>query len=70
MVSKFIEDIDYIVKKIQDELSQEEYRKVLELRDSLLRMHMERRVKINHSVMELICAKFLVQDGFNVNLEY
>ena len=70
MVNKFIEDIDYIVKKIQDELSQEEYRKVLELRDSLLRMHMERRVKINHSVMELICAKFLVQDGFNVNLEH
>jgi hypothetical protein len=70
MVNKFIEDIDYIVKKIQDELSQEEYRKVLELRDSLLRMYMERRVKINHSVMELICAKFLVQDGFNVDLEH
>jgi len=70
MVNKFIEDIDYIVKKIQDELSQEEYRKVLELRDSLLRMYRERRVKINHSVMELICAKFLVQDGFNVDLEH
>ncbi len=70
MVNKFIEDIDYVVKKIEDELSQEEYRKVLELRDSLLRMYRERRVKINHSVMELICAKFLVQTGFNVNLEY
>jgi len=70
MVNKFIEDIDYIVKKIQDELSQEEYSKVLKLRDSLLRMYMERRVKINHSVMELICAKFLVQDGFNVDLEH
>jgi len=70
MVNKFIEDIDYIVKKIQDELSQEEYRKVLELCDSLLRMYRERRVKINHSVMELICAKFLVQDGFNVDLEH
>jgi len=70
MVNKFIEDIDYIVKKIQDELSQEEYRKILDLRDSLLRMYKERRVKINHSVMELICAKFLVQDGFNVDLEH
>jgi hypothetical protein len=70
MVNKFIEDIDYIVKKIQDELSQEEYRKILDLRDSLLRMYRERRVKINHSVMELICAKFLVQDGFNVDLEH
>jgi hypothetical protein len=70
MVNKFIEDIDYIVKKIQDELSQEEYRKVVDLRDSLLKMYRERRVKINHSVMELICAKFLVQDGFNVDLEH
>ncbi len=70
MVNKFIEDIDYIVKKIQDELSQEEYRKILDLRDSLLSMYKERRVKINHSVMELICAKFLVQDGFNVDLEH
>ncbi len=70
MVNKFIEDIDYVVKKIQDELSQEEYRKVVDLRDSLLKMYRERRVKINHSVMELICAKFLVQDGFNVDLEH
>ena len=70
MVNKFIEDIDYVVKKIEDELSQEEYLKILGLRDSLFRMYRERKVKINHSVMELICAKFLVQTGFNVNLEY
>ncbi len=70
MVNKFIEDIDYVVNKIEDELSQEEYRKILGLRDSLFRMYRERKVKINHSVMELICAKFLVQTGFNVNLEY
>jgi len=69
-VNKFIDDIDYVVKKIEDELSQEEYRKVIDLRDSLIRMYRERRVKINHSVMELICAKFLVQDGFNVDLEH
>lgn len=70
MVNKFIEDIDYVVKKIEDELSQEEYRKILVLRDSLFKMHRERKVKINHSVMEMICAKFLIQDGFNVNIEH
>ncbi len=70
MVNNFIEDIEYIVKKIEDELSQEEYRKIQDLRDSLLRMYRERKVKINHSVMEMICAKFLVQDGFNVDLEH
>ena len=70
MVNKFIEDIDYVVKKIEDELSQEEYRKILDLRDSLFKKHRERKVKINHSVMEMICAKFLIQDGFNVNIEH
>ncbi len=70
MSNKFIEDIDTVVKKIENELSQEEYRKILDLRESLLKMYRERRVKINHSVMELICAKYLVQNGFNVDLEY
>ena len=44
MVNKFIEDIDYIVKKIEDELSKEEYGKVLELRESLLKLHRDRKV--------------------------
>ncbi len=70
IANKFIEDIDYVVKKIEDELSQEEYSKILVLRESLLKLYRERRVKINHSVMELICAKFLVQTGFNVELEH
>ena len=70
MSNKFVDDINTVVKKIEDELSQEEYKKILELRESLFKMHRERKVKINHSVMELICAKYLVQTGFNVNLEY
>jgi hypothetical protein len=70
MDNKFIEDIDTVVKKIEDELSQEEYSKILVLRESLISMYRQRKVKINHSVMELICAKHLVQTGFDVDLEY
>lgn len=70
MNNKFIDDIDTVVKKIEDELSQEEYVKILELRKSLVRMYRERKVKINHSVMELICAKHLIQTGFDVDLEH
>ena len=70
MGNKFIDDIDTVVKKIEDELSQEEYDKILGLRESLIRMYRERKVKINHSVMELICAKHLVQTGFEVDLEH
>ena len=32
--------------------------------------HEKRQVKINHSVMELICAKHLVQNGFDVDIEH
>jgi hypothetical protein len=70
MGNKFIDDIDTVVNKIEDELSQEEYQKILDLRESLFRMYKERKVKINHSVMELICAKYLIQTGFNVELEH
>ncbi len=27
-------------------------------------------MKINHSVMELICAKYLIKNGFNVDIEH
>jgi hypothetical protein len=30
----------------------------------------KRQVKINHSVMEIICAKYLVQNGFEVDIEH
>jgi len=29
-----------------------------------------RMVKINHSVMELICAKYLIKNGFEVDIEH
>ncbi len=70
MDNKFIDDIDTVVRKVTGDLSQKEYHKVIELRESLLRMYEENKVKINHSVMELICAKNLVQRGFEVDLEH
>ncbi len=52
------------------ELSPEELSEVLRLRDSLVEKHRRREVKINHSIMELICAKYLIQNGFQVELEH
>ena len=40
------------------------------MRDSLVEKHRRREVKINHSIMELICAKYLIQNGFQVELEH
>jgi hypothetical protein len=43
---------------------------MLKLREDLIEKNRKRLVKINHSVMELICAKYLIMNGFNVDLEH
>ena len=43
--------------------------KLISLKDRLVRLRDERVVKINHSVMELVCAKHLILKGYEVDLE-
>ena len=40
------------------------------LKDWLVKLKRENIVKINHSVMELVCAKHLLEKGYDVQLEY
>ena len=51
---------------MKDELDEEEYDKMLHLRDELVEMNSRNVVKINHSTLELVAAMYLVQDGFDV----
>ncbi|MCK4583569.1 hypothetical protein KAU18_09695, partial [Candidatus Bathyarchaeota archaeon] len=55
---------------MKDELDDEEYDKMLRLREDLVEMNSRNVVKINHSTMELVAAMYLVQDGFDVEIEY
>ena len=68
--NKFIQDLDSVIKKFEDELSEKEYQKILRLREDLIEKHNRREVKINHSVMEIICAKHLIKNGFDVDIEH
>lgn len=68
--NEFIEDIDVVVQKFTHQVTEEELEKVQKLRNDLLEMQKRNVVKINHSVMEIIIAKYLIQNGFDVNLEY
>lgn len=65
-----MKDIDTLITKIDHELSEDERAKITDLREQLNTLNDLNRVKINHSIMELICAKFLVKNGFDVFLEY
>jgi len=40
------------------------------LKDWLMKLQKENVVKINHSVMELVCAKHLISKGYEVQIEY
>jgi hypothetical protein len=40
------------------------------LRGRLLTLRTKNRVKINHSVMELICARYLIEGGYRIDLEH
>lgn len=55
---------------MQDQLNEEQYTKMVRLRDDLVEMYGRNVVKINHSAMELVCAMYLVQMGFDVEIEY
>jgi hypothetical protein len=67
---KFREDVETVLGKMRHELDEEEYSKMLALKEKLLELNSQNLVKINHSVMELVSAKHLIQNGFDVELEH
>jgi hypothetical protein len=50
-------------------MEEESVCKLNKLRDELFKLHNENVVKINHSVMELVCAKYLILKDYDVQLE-
>ena len=67
----FEEDLNTLTSRLTgDMLNETEKGKVVSLRDWLLQLHKENVVKINHSAMELVCAKYLIQKGYDVQIEH
>ena len=67
---KFEQDLYTLLTRLTADVSKEAENKLNTLRDWLLRLHKENVVKINHSVMELVCAKYLILKDYEVQLEY
>lgn len=66
---KFEGDLSLLLSKLAQNMSRENEKKLLELKERLIQLHRENVVKINHSVMELVCAKHLVEKGYDVQVE-
>jgi len=67
---KFEEDLNLLLSRLPKKRSEEPEKKLVELKDRLVQLHEENIVKINHSVMELVCARYLIEKGYDVQAEY
>lgn len=67
---KFEQDLNVLLSRLTVDMDRESISKLNKLRDDLLRLHKENVVKINHSVMELVCAKYLILKGCDVQIEH
>ncbi|MEM1607225.1 MAG: hypothetical protein QW145_03595 [Candidatus Bathyarchaeia archaeon] len=69
-VERFEEDLDLVVSRLCSGEGERVCQQILRLRDKLISLYRKNLVKINHSVMELICAKYLILSGYYVDVEY
>ena len=67
---RFERDLILLLERLRQDAKPETLQKLLLLKDWLVKLQRENIVKINHSAMELVCAKYLLQKGYDVHLEY
>jgi len=68
-MNKFDRDLEILSANLKKNTDKEVQKKLDVLTDKLIHLHEENVVKINHSVMEMVCAKHLVLKGYEVDIE-
>lgn len=68
--AKFEQDLTALLNRLKIGLPADAENKLNTLKKWLLKLQKENVVKINHSVMELVAAKYLILKGYDVQLEY
>ncbi len=67
---KFEQDLNKLLTRISGAAEPDVNRKLSQLKDWLVQLQRQNIVKINHSVMELVAAKHLIEKGYEIQLEY
>jgi len=65
----FERDLNLVLERLGGDADEAVRGKLRALKDRLVQLHEKNVVKINHSVMELVCAKYLVLRGYDVIIE-
>ena len=68
-VEKFKDDVYVITDRLATNLQKDDVPKLNYVRQRLIDLYQQNLVKINHSVLELICAANLISNGYTVDVE-
>jgi len=68
-LEKFRDDVYEVSEKLSKNLQENDIPKLNYVRQRLIELYQENLVKINHSVLELICASNLISRGYTVDAE-
>ncbi|MGV7226512.1 MAG: hypothetical protein ACQ9CV_06295 [Nitrosopumilus sp.] len=68
-LKKFQNDVDVMTEKLSNQLQKNDISKLDYVKGQLISMYKKNLVKINHSILELICASTLISRGFAVEVE-
>ena len=68
-IEKFTDDVYTVAEKLTEGKSSDIKSKINFVRERLIELYQKNLVKINHSVLEIICASNLIAQGYSVDIE-
>jgi hypothetical protein len=68
-IEKFTDDVYTVAEKLTENKSPEIKSRINFVREKLIELYQKNLVKINHSVLEIICASNLIAQGYSVDIE-
>jgi len=68
-LEKFSNDVLKTTERLSEKLTDMQFDKLCSVRERLIGLYQQNLVKINHSILELICASELIRSGYTVNVE-
>lgn len=68
-IEKFTDDVYTVAEKLTQDKTPEMKSRINFVREKLIELYQKNLVKINHSVLEMICASNLIMQGYAVDIE-
>jgi hypothetical protein len=68
-LKKFQNDVNEMTENLSKNLKDSDASKLNRVRQQLIEMYKKNLVKINHSILELVCASSLISRGYTVDVE-